>query len=110
LKITAVSDKALGARRSPKWRAFRNKFLAGKTCAVCGGKTKLEAHHIQPFNLSPERELDPSNVLPLCEGRKTINCHLIVGHGGDYRDYNPKSKQLAGWIHFLMKYRQAIPK
>ena len=108
MKINSNSDKALGARRSPKWRSFRNKFLEGKKCAVCGGKTKLEAHHIEPFISAPERELDPSNILPLCEGRKQINCHCCIGHGGDYRDYNPFSEELAQLLNWLMKNRQAI--
>ena len=59
-------------------------------CAVCNSKKKLEAHHIIPFHIQPDLELDRTNLITLCESRTTINCHLIIGHTGNYRDYNPK--------------------
>ena len=78
-----------GKRRSPKWRAVRAKFLKGKHCAVCGGSKKLEAHHKMPFHLDPSLELDPTNLIALCEGARQINCHLFVGHLGSFQSYNP---------------------
>jgi hypothetical protein len=47
----------------------------------------LQVHHILPFHLNPQLELDPSNLITLCMGK--LECHLIIGHGGDYKDYNP---------------------
>ena len=75
-------------KRSGKWPALRKKFLKGKSCAVCGGKKKLEAHHIKTFLMSPELELNALNLIPLCEGKKSMNCHLEIGHLGSYRSYN----------------------
>lgn len=45
---------------------------------------------IHPFHLHPELELDPTNFITLCEnGDKNINCHLIFGHFGSFKDgYN----------------------
>lgn len=77
--------KTHGKKRSDKWPALRRAFLKGKVCAVCGKRKKLEAHHILPFHIDPSKELDPSNLLPLCEGNKTINCHLRFGHFDDFR-------------------------
>lgn len=79
-----------GARRSSKWRALRKDFLArNPQCAVCGGTKKVEVHHIVPFHLAPDMELDETNLLPLCERKKYgINCHLLIGHQGNYRDVN----------------------
>lgn len=85
------------ARRSPKWPAFVKKLLKGKSCACCGRTENLTGHHKKPFNLFPELELDPDNVLPLCEGR-TVNCHLAVGHLFNWRSYNPNVDADAEYI------------
>ena len=49
----------------------------------------MEAHHLRPFHLWPELELDEGNLLALCEGNHDINCHLVIGHDFDFRGYNP---------------------
>lgn len=110
MKINGNTSKTGGNKRSPKWASFRKKFMKGKVCAVCGGKTKVEAHHIIPFSLDPTKELDVKNLVPLCEGKKTVNCHLIFGHGGDYRDYNPYCRKSVRFMHWLLKYRQKAHK
>jgi 5-methylcytosine-specific restriction endonuclease McrA len=65
---TTEHKKTQGKLRSPKWPKFRKQFLKGKACAACGKTDKLQLHHIHPFHLFPERELDETNVIPLCEG------------------------------------------
>lgn len=94
--IQQIKDRLLGKtsrdhKRSPRWRVVRNTHLeAHPTCAVCGGVKKLEVHHIVPFHIDPSRELDPSNLITLCEsGKRGIVCHLLVGHRGNYRLENP---------------------
>jgi hypothetical protein len=92
--FTVIKDQILGKtknykRRSSKWGAVRKEFLKDACCVVCGGVDKLEAHHVVPFHEAPERELDPKNLIALCESKKSgINCHLFVGHLGDYRKSN----------------------
>ena len=78
------------AKRSSKWRKVRRQFLKkNPRCAVCGSRHRLEVHHIVPFHVDPSKELDPSNLITLCENKKYgINCHLLVGHRGSYRDFN----------------------
>lgn len=83
--------KPMDKKRSSKWAAFRRQFLKGKVCALCGGTQKLEAHHILPFHLHPELELDEKNLLPLCEGNSYINCHLFAGHLGNFKGFNPEA-------------------
>lgn len=75
--------------RSPKWPALRKKFLQGELCAACGGTKKLEAHHIIPFHIAPDKELDIGNLAALCEGNKDLNCHLVIGHDFDFKGWNP---------------------
>ena len=71
-------------QRSQAWPLVRNRFIHGKTCAACTRRTGLEAHHVKPFHLHPDRELDPENLIALCR-----SCHLMVGHLGDWPAYNP---------------------
>lgn len=80
-----------GAKRSPEWRSVANAHLeAHPVCACCGGKVQLRVHHIRPFHLKPELELDRTNLITLCEaGKYGINCHLLLGHLGNWRRWNP---------------------
>ena len=84
-------SKTHGKRRSPKWPAFERGFLKGKVCAACGGRKKLVGHHIKPFHLFPALELVASNLLPLCEGNPALNCHLVIGHNGNFQRINPNA-------------------
>lgn len=79
----------VGKKRSSKWPGVRKDHLKiNPGCAVCGGTEKVEVHHIHPFHTHPELELDPSNLITLCEGNPKVNCHLFVGHLGNYRNVN----------------------
>lgn len=85
-------------RRSPRWPALKNKHLkAHPTCEVCGRKSEVTAHHIVPVHVDPTRELDPDNLLTMCEG-KVMNCHCVVGHLWAWISYNPTVRQDAETI------------
>ncbi len=76
------------AKRSGKWRAVRTRFLAANPkCAGCGGTDHLEAHHRKPFHLNPALELDPANLIVLCE-TPGHNCHFHFGHLLDWHSFN----------------------
>jgi 5-methylcytosine-specific restriction protein A len=79
-----------GQRRSSDWPRVRAEHLSQQPeCAVCGGREKLEVHHLQPFHLQPELELDPANLITLCEAKRSgANCHLLFGHLGNFRSFN----------------------
>lgn len=81
----------LTKRRSGKWSTVRGRHLmSNPCCAVCGGTKKLQVHHKKPFHLQPELELDPGNLITLCEvDRGGVNCHLFVGHLGNFKAFNP---------------------
>jgi 5-methylcytosine-specific restriction protein A len=84
-------DKEQGKKRSSLWSKARKDFLAkNPNCAVCGAsKGKLEVHHIKPFHLHPELELDPTNFITLCENKNDgVNCHLLFGHLGSFKSLN----------------------
>jgi hypothetical protein len=71
--------------RSPKWKSVRKDHLETQPyCQACGSKKDLEVHHIEPFHLNPDRELDPHNLITLC----SRSCHLTFGHLMDYKSWN----------------------
>lgn len=101
---SAQGKHPLSKRRSPEWPRVRKEHLSKfPTCEVCGGNTKLEVHHMQPFHLHPELELDPSNLITLCEsGHEGANCHLHYGHLGNFRSFNVDvQSDSAIWNHKL---------
>lgn len=75
--------------RSPGWDAARDAHLLREpVCVACGGDSLLQVHHVAPFHLHPELELDPTNLITLCMGE--YDCHLRIGHGDSFRCYNPQ--------------------
>ena len=78
-----------GASRSPRWSAVRKQFLIkNPKCAACGGSSNLEVHHKKPFHLFRELELDPSNLITLCDATNRL-CHIRVGHCWNWEAWNP---------------------
>jgi len=101
--IDAAKGKhPLSAVRSGQWPAVRKQHLAlHPTCEVCGGTQKLEVHHKRPFHLHPNLELEPTNLVTLCEANKDgVNCHLLFGHLGNFRSFNVDVLiDAALWLH-----------
>ena len=94
--FTTIKDRIQGRakkgqRRSSGWpKARKAHKKANPTCAVCESTKSVEVHHIVPFNIAPDLELDPENFMSLCENKRYgINCHLLIGHLGNYRRTNP---------------------
>lgn len=79
-----------GQRRSSRWRKVRAAHIAKQPrCQVCGRTKKTEVHHQISFSIAPDLELNPDNLITLCENKKNgINCHLLIGHLGNYRRIN----------------------
>ena len=78
--------------RSSKWRQAREKHLDDNPyCAACGSHKRAQVHHVRPFHLHPELELDPSNFITLC--MDVNECHLRIGHGDSFQAYNPNVRE-----------------
>lgn len=87
----AVRGISIKRRRSPRWKFVKHMHLAMEpVCQACGGESLLQVHHVKPYHLQPELELDLSNLITLCMG--PLTCHNDVGHGDDYKAYNPDVK------------------
>lgn len=81
--------EVLSMPRSREWKKVRLEHLRkNPCCAVCGNCNDVVPHHIVPFHTDPSRELDPDNLISLCEG-DTFNCHLFFGHLRRWTGCNP---------------------
>jgi hypothetical protein len=91
LDVAKGKIPADGPKRSTLWAKVRKEHLKNNPkCAVCEDTHKLNVHHIKPFHLHPELELEPSNLITLCEcASYGIICHLLIGHLGDFKNVNP---------------------
>ena len=115
-KVKAVLDDVLNidmgqtvanTQRSGKWPAVERAYLRKHpVCAVCSGRKHVNAHHILPFHLYPDRELDRDNLITLCRG--PFNCHLLFGHLGDYKGFNPLVRADAEIWRFRLRARRAL--
>lgn len=92
--------------RSPQWGAVRARHLEQfPTCAVCERNAMLNVHHIKPYHLYPELELEPGNLVTLCEW-PSLNCHLFVGHLLSWKLYNPNViADARRWLKSLRRAR-----
>ncbi len=82
-------ELAFGVPRSAGWRAAARAHLTvHPACAACGARKGVVPHHVKPFHLFPECELDLDNLITLCP-----RCHLLIGHLNDFRSFNPAVRE-----------------
>jgi hypothetical protein len=73
-----------GAPRHSEWHRVRREHIRRNPhCRKCLVLDDLDVHHIHPFHICPERELDPDNLVTLCRRH-----HLEDGHLGDWLSWN----------------------
>jgi 5-methylcytosine-specific restriction endonuclease McrA len=86
--------KQHGHARSPHWGTVEKAHLLREpACVACGYQGKgLQVHHIKPFHLHPALELDPNNLITLCEIKERDH-HLLIGHLDDWESYNIHVKE-----------------
>lgn len=102
-----------GIRRSPHWPAVEHAFRKDKPwCEACGKDKPIErglqVHHVIPFHFvillgRPELELDPRNLIGLCETEEGLtlpNHHLLLGHLDDFQTSNPNVRDSASGRFF----------
>lgn len=97
--------------RSPMWAKVRAEHLrTHPECAACGQTDSLQVHHIVPFSFDASKELDPKNLITLCvDGVGHTDCHLMFGHGGNFKCQNPKVVEDAKRFREMMKNRVCDP-
>ena len=93
MSLILSDPKVVGHRRSSRWPTTRKEHLLSyPSCAACGTKKYLEVHHVRPFHLFPELELDHANLMTLCES-SSHNCHLIFGHLLSWSCWSPSARE-----------------
>ena len=90
IAMLELSVGRLSVQRSAAWKSLRKRHLRDNPrCEACGSTENVVPHHVVPVRLDPSKELDPNNLVSLCEGR-TFNCHLFFGHLKRWDRHNPK--------------------
>ena len=94
LARSTIREKLKARRRSPRWAKVRALHIAlHPECAACGTTKRQQVHHVKPYHLDPMLELDLKNLLTLCMG--PLECHERLGHGDDFKAYNPMIREHA---------------
>lgn len=87
-----IRDVLKRVTRSPKWRHVEKAHLAAHgLCEGCRSTKHLQVHHVRPFHLHPELELDPDNLVTAC--MDVAECHLRICHGDNFKAYVPKVRE-----------------
>jgi len=104
--ISLKNKFSLKNQRSSKWTEIRQDHLIlNNVCACCGCTSHLEVHHITPFYVDKSLELDKNNLITLCDNASTgNNCHLLVGHLGDWKRYNKNILQNISQFSSFFKF------
>lgn len=90
-------------QRAGEWRRVRAEHLAKEpVCVACGRAANLNVHHIIPVSISPMLELDPQNLITLCE----TPCHIVFGHFMSHHCYNREVRKMAQEYHKAMQKRK----
>ena len=101
--MSVVAGASSESKRSPHWPTVRNKFAAEHPeCCVCSAKTQV-IHHVETFATHPDKELDPDNLVALCD-----RCHLLIGHLGNFQNVNPDVRKHIDIIHKAKEKADAI--
>ena len=74
-----------------------------RVCAATGSTKDVELHHLQPFHLHPELELDENNVIWL-----NRDIHFFLGHLGSWKSYNEDIVEDAKWLREKIRNRPNI--
>jgi len=101
IKPEDVEAARHGIRRSAAWpHAEKLHLQVQPKCVCCSPEMRphagVQVHHIFPFHCCialgrPDLELDPRNLVTLCEdeaGRPGENHHLLVGHLDSFQSSN----------------------
>ena len=78
-QLESIDGMTFEGPRASEWVYVRNEFVRRHPrCEACGSGYQLNVHHIKPFHLYPELELDEGNLITLCREH-----HFRIGHDPD---------------------------
>lgn len=105
-------EQVVGEPRSSQWSKVRAEHLrTHPVCEACGQKDNLNVHHVVPFHNDPSKELDLENLITLCtDGPMNINCHGLLGHGGNYKCRNPHVRDDVKKFREILSHKLCSPR
>lgn len=68
---------------SKEFKDIRKNLLQGGRCKKCGCEDNLVTHHIIPYSVNPDKFVDKTNMVVLCE-----NCHREYHHKYGFKGNN----------------------
>lgn len=78
-QLESIDGMTYEGPRSSEWVSVRNEFVRlHPRCEACGSGYNLNVHHVEPFHLRPDLELEQSNLITLCREH-----HFRIGHDPD---------------------------
>lgn len=82
-------------------------------CAACGDTKNVEVHHKVPVHVARSLELEPTNLITLCEDGADgfPGCHFRLGHLGNWFNYNrnvDKQAQDELLLHYPKEGKAAV--
>ena len=105
LKSVGVNSLFGYTLRSSNWPTIRKQHIKKHPfCIACNSTKNLEVHHVKPYQLYPELELDPSNLVTLCKTH-----HLVFGHLTDYHSWNEAVVEDSNWYLQKVKNKPKVP-
>lgn len=85
---------SLGVRNTKEYRLAMKEYIKEHpNCEFCGRNKKVDVHHKKPVSFAPELAADKNNMITLC---RKPQCHLVVGHLGNYKNYNKHIDLICG--------------
>lgn len=97
-QLESIDGMTFEGPRASEWVYVRNEFVRRHPrCEACGSGYDLNVHHIKPFHLYPELELDEGNLITLCRDH-----HFRIGHDPD----GPWKPQKPSWSYWNPKVRE----
>lgn len=101
------NERSVDTPRSACWPKARAEYEAAHpVCEACGGTEGLQTHHVIAFKSRPDLECEQANLIRLCTG-KTHNCHLWLGHCGNFTKwFNPRVREDAKRFREMLANRQ----
>lgn len=91
LLLIIIAIEAMAISDGYRWRLLGTEYCKEHPyCEVCGTSKDIQIHHKKPVYLYPELEFEKSNLITLCKSKYWgFHCHLVVGHGGNFKYENP---------------------
>jgi hypothetical protein len=101
--VANQEHKRHGIERSSEWPKIEKSFLLHNPYCVACKTTHFhcQVHHVFPFHYCillgrPDLELDPRNLITLCETTHFVaadNHHILLGHCDDFRSGNLRVRE-----------------